>query len=332
MEHKNTIVVRQGAGGLSVPIETLGRCLIEGGVVAFPTETVYGIGVNPNDDAAIGRIFEIKERDRGKPLTLHISDASVAGRYSDACECAEFRALTERFWPGPLTIVLPKKEGVSSVLTAGLDTVAFRFPSHARAIELIEAAGGAVAGTSANISGGFSATTAKAVLADLGGRVDYVLESDAGIIGIESTVISLVGGIKMLRRGAIGAHMINVVLGFEAVRESAEPACSEPGAYAASKAKIRFYELEEGQLVLEMVSKNSGTAAVLLTEHIFFNISPVISDSDIKKRIRVLTREGYISKVYKVLRQLDSPKIREIYVPMLRGGAVERAITNLLTM
>lgn len=327
-----TILVKRGAAGYSVPLDTVGRCLLEGGVVAFPTETVYGIGVKPDDEAAVSRIFEIKERDRGKPLTMHISDASAVRRFSDAGDDAVFRLLAARFWPGPLTMVLPKRSDVPDFLTGGLDTIAFRFPSHPLALEFISGAGGAVAGTSANISGGFSATTAKAVLADLGGMIEYVLEGDAGIIGIESTVISLAGGVKMLRRGAIGAGMLNSVIGCEALAEDEAVAGSKADARRAAKSKIRFYEVSEGQLVVEKLVLNEGAAAVLLSDRVFYNLEPIISSPAVKKRVRVLSWEGYVTKVYKVLRQLDSPEISEIYVPRLVGSAVDDAVNNLLTL
>ncbi|MDO4754097.1 MAG: L-threonylcarbamoyladenylate synthase, partial [Bacillota bacterium] len=188
-----------------------------GGIVAFPTETVYGIAVAYDSDQAIESIFRLKERERGKPLTLHISNASRVDAFVDWTRLSDeeiriYRSLIAKFWPGPLTVILPKKNTVSDVLTGGLSTVAFRFPSHPVSIAFIEACGGAVAATSANLSGGFSCTTGAAVEQELGGKIACILDADSGILGIESTVISIQGGVKILRQGAIGIRMIERVL------------------------------------------------------------------------------------------------------------------------
>src|SRR4051794_34684885 len=179
-----------------------------GGLVAFPTETVYGLGANGLDAVAVARIFEAKRRALNDPVILHAASIDeVEQIVSEVPPLA--RTLAERFWPGPLTVVLPKREIVPDVATAGLPSVAVRVPSHAVAQALIRAAGVPIAAPSANLFMRTSATTAQHVLDDLGERVDLILDGGPTPHGIESTVVAAGDAeLRLLRPGAVSAEAL----------------------------------------------------------------------------------------------------------------------------
>ncbi|WP_238325843.1 L-threonylcarbamoyladenylate synthase [Bryobacter aggregatus] len=203
--------------------------LRRGGVVAFPTETVYGLGANALDPAAIARIYEIKGRPRTSPLIVHVATIEKARELvTEWPETAE--RLARRFWPGPLTLVLPKHEVVPVELTAGLGTVGIRIPAHPVALRLLELAGVPVAAPSANRFMQLSPTTAAHVEAALGAAVDLILDGGATRVGIESTVLSLVGGVPLLLRpGMISRVQIEEVIGPVEVAGAMEGAHPSPG-------------------------------------------------------------------------------------------------------
>jgi len=202
-------------------IEEAAAAIAAGGVVAFPTETVYGLGGDARSTEAVGRIFAAKGRPSDNPLIVHLAHgASVAGLVKEIG--AVEAALMDAFWPGPLTLVLPVREGaVSPLVTAGLDTVAVRVPAHDLARELIERAGCPIAAPSANRSGRPSPTQARHVLEDLNGRIDGVLDGGATGVGVESTVVRVVDGmIHILRPGGVTREQLrDTVVGLAIVAE-----------------------------------------------------------------------------------------------------------------
>ena len=179
-----------------------------GGTVAFPTETVYGLGADAFNSGAVRKVFHAKGRPADNPVIVHVADISAARRIaSDFPPIAE--RLLERFAPGPITVVVPRNEKLPLEVTAGLDTVAIRIPSHATALELLEAFGGAIAAPSANVSGRPSPTSWEAALADLDGRIDCVLTGIPSELGLESTVVDCRGQTpRILRPGAVSAEEI----------------------------------------------------------------------------------------------------------------------------
>nr|WP_245583126.1 L-threonylcarbamoyladenylate synthase [Paenibacillus daejeonensis] len=183
--------------------------LREGRLVAFPTETVYGLGANATDSGAVAGIFEAKGRPSDNPLIVHISDTEQLAPLTTSYGALE-NELMQAFWPGPLTLVLPVREGaVSPLVTAGLDTVAVRMPDHPVALRLITAAGCPVAAPSANRSGRPSPTRADHVAEDLLGRIDGLVDGGATGVGLESTVVRVVDGqIVLLRPGGVTAEML----------------------------------------------------------------------------------------------------------------------------
>ena len=189
-----------------------GRIIRAGGLVAFPTETVYGLGANGLDGEAVKKIFAAKGRPADNPLILHIAKKSEVKRlWTHIPENA--KALMDEFWPGPLTLIYLKSELVPSEVTAGLDTVAIRMPEHKTARALIRAAGVPIAAPSANLSGKPSPTTAEHVLFDMDGRIDMIIDGGECSVGVESTVVSLVGKPTILRPGGITKEMLETVIG-----------------------------------------------------------------------------------------------------------------------
>lgn len=166
------------------------RALAGGRLVAFPTETVYGLGADALNPEAVGRIYEAKGRPSDNPLIVHISDLEQLKAIVSAVP-EKARILMETFWPGPLTLILPKSEGVPDETTAGLSTVAVRMPANKIALDLIRLSGVAVAAPSANISGAPSPTCASHVIADLSGRIDCIIDGGCTQVGLESTVLDM---------------------------------------------------------------------------------------------------------------------------------------------
>jgi len=220
------------------------ECLRQGGLVAFPTETVYGLGADAGNGEAVARLYAAKGRPRFNPLIAHVADAAAARRIGRFDAAADRLAAT--FWPGPLTLVVPKQTncGVADLALAGLDTVALRVPAHPVAHELLAAFGGAVVAPSANRSGHVSPTSAQHVLADLRGRIDMVIDGGACTVGVESTIVVCLGEPTLLRPGGIARAEIERALG---VKLKAAPVDEEapiaPGMLAshyAPKARLRL--------------------------------------------------------------------------------------------
>ncbi|MBQ8088157.1 MAG: threonylcarbamoyl-AMP synthase [Clostridia bacterium] len=192
-----------------------------GELVAFPTETVYGLGANALDGNAVLRIFEAKGRPGDNPLIAHIATIDQLDDLIFAEPSPAAKAMMEAFWPGPLTMIFPKSAYVPSEVTAGLDTIAIRMPSHPVARRLIELAGVPIAAPSANRSGRPSPTAAQHVLEDMDGRVPLIIDGGACAVGLESTVADMTGEVpRVLRPGGVTAEQIAAVAGSCAVDDS----------------------------------------------------------------------------------------------------------------
>ncbi len=231
--------------------EELGRAaelIRNGGLVAFPTETVYGLGANALDAGAVARIYEAKGRPWASPLIVHVADENMA-RSITAEWPALAQALAARFWPGPLTIIVKKAGIVPDLVTAGLDSVGVRMPSHQVALELIRRAGVPIAAPSANRFGEISPTTAEHVRTGLGESVDMVLDGGPTQVGIESTVVSLRRHPPaILRPGMITETELETVSGEDWDRELELPRLEEsPGQHPRHYApRTPFYVIEHG--------------------------------------------------------------------------------------
>jgi L-threonylcarbamoyladenylate synthase len=202
-------------------VDEAARVIRAGGIVAFPTETVYGLGANAFDPVAVARVFEAKGRPAFDPLIVHVADPAGAIEVvaTSALDDPRFVRLVARFWPGPLTLVVPKSERVPGIVTAGLDTVGVRMPDHVVARALIIASGVPVAAPSANRFGRVSPTRAEHVARQLGDRVGLILDGGPCRVGVESTVVLLAGsdGPVLLRAGGVTLEELEAVLGPVAV-------------------------------------------------------------------------------------------------------------------
>jgi L-threonylcarbamoyladenylate synthase len=229
--------------------------LRDGGRVAFPTETVYGLGGDARNDMAVAGIFEAKGRPRFNPLIVHVESAEAAHAYVAWSDLAE--RLARAFWPGPLTMVLPLKPGtgLSPLVTAELLTLAIRVPAHPVAQALLRAFGGPVAAPSANPSGRISPTLAAHVLAGLDGRIEAVLDGGACDVGVESTILGLADAPVLLRPGGIAVDQIEAVIGQPVARHAEGSAISAPGQLASHYApgasvRLNADTRREGELLL----------------------------------------------------------------------------------
>jgi L-threonylcarbamoyladenylate synthase len=219
-------------------------CLAAGGLVAFPTETVYGLGADAGNGEAIARLYAAKGRPRFNPLIAHVADAEAArrlGRFDAAAD-----ALAAAFWPGPLTLVLPKRPdcAVADLALAGLDSVAVRVPAHRIAHALLAAFNGPVVAPSANRSGHVSPTSAAHVLNDLRGRIDMVIDAGPCAVGVESTIVGCLGEPTLLRPGGLPRERIERVLGralaLAAIVDEAPLAPGMLSSHYAPKARLRL--------------------------------------------------------------------------------------------
>jgi L-threonylcarbamoyladenylate synthase len=221
--------------------------LSRGALVAFPTETVYGLGADARNGTAVAAIYAAKERPQFNPLIVHVAHKTLAENYVEWNDQAS--KLADLFWPGPLTLVLPLRQGhgLSSLVTAGLDTLAIRVPAHPLAQKLLERFGGPVAAPSANPSGRISATTADHVLSGLEGRIDAVLGGGACPVGLESTIVGVLhGSPTLLRAGGLSSEDLESVLGIPMAADEGS-AISAPGqlvSHYAPKAAVRLNAAE----------------------------------------------------------------------------------------
>jgi L-threonylcarbamoyladenylate synthase len=271
-------------------IDLAAEFLLKGELVAFPTETVYGLGAPIFNPEAIKKIYVAKGRPSDNPLIAHI--ASLEQIDQIACDIPpEFYLLAEKFFPGPLTLVLKKHPSVPAIVSGDLDTIAVRMPSHLLAKQLILAVGQPLVAPSANLSGKPSSTTAQHVAADFEGKIQAVIEGGQTEYGIESTVVSLVSVDPcLLRLGALSKAEIEKVLGKPLVEASATDKCSSPGT------RYRHYAPEAS---IKLFTNQDQIDAYLKT-------APSLR--------RLIIQEMTSSNLYALLRKADDEKYEEIVI------------------
>ncbi|HDR8062842.1 L-threonylcarbamoyladenylate synthase [Bacillus thuringiensis] len=316
-------------------LQEAAKLLRENEAVAFPTETVYGLGANAMDDEAIAKIFEAKGRPSDNPLIVHIGTKSqLDGIVKEIPPVAE--KLMAHFWPGPLTIILPRKEGISERVTAGLNTVGVRMPDHPVALALIEEANVPVAAPSANRSGRPSPTLASHVYEDLNGKIAGIVDGGATGVGVESTVIDCTSPVPtILRPGGITKEQLEAVIGTvsldPALKDEKEKPKSPGMKYThyAPKAPLSIVEgsREFIQQLVDGKKEEGFKVGVLTTEeyqHVY-NADVILSCGVRSDLASVAT------KLYDVLRTFDASEVDVIFSESFPNEGIGNAIMNRLT-
>ena len=281
-----------------------------GGLVAFPTETVYGLGADASNPEAVQKIYAAKERPREHPLIVHVADVTQVKEWTrEFADTAE--RLGQRYWPGPLTLILKRAAHVSDLVTGGQDTVALRVPSHPVARALLKGFGSGVAAPSANRYGRVSATTAQHVRSEFGDAVECVLDGGASDVGIESTIVDLSGGQPaLLRPGSVTRQQLEETLGQPlAAAGAASPRA--PGMLAAHYAPQTPLMLMEADLVLELAASmtRQGHKVAVLARSVVQSLIPGVTWMAAPR-----DPAGYAHELYASLRTLDQAGCSAILV------------------
>lgn len=306
-----------------------------GGLVAIPTETVYGLGANGLDEQAVLKIFEAKGRPQDNPLILHISGPEQIEQFCHHIPQAAYD-LAEAFWPGPLTMVLPAKDVVPRRTTAGLDTVGIRCPDSPVTREIIRLAGVPIAAPSANISGKPSTTTAEHVLHDHDGRIDAIVDGGPCRVGVESTIVDLTERRpRLLRPGGIGPEQLISVLGDLVVDKAVTAQVDKDAVVKAPGMKYRHYAPTEPVVI---VSGSRENAAAYIRAHFepgdrvlcFEEELPLYDGCNPLSYGREADVNTLSAGLFAALRELDDPKIHQVYARCPVGGGVAYAVQNRL--
>ena len=333
----NTIIEKSSEPG---SIEKAGEIPKKGGLVAFPTETVYGLGANALDEKAAAKIYAAKGRPSDNPLIVHI--ARMEDLPAVASEIPEkAKMLAEHFWPGPLTMIFKKTEKVPYGTTGGLDTVAVRMPVHPVALQVIAAGGGFIAAPSANTSGKPSPTTAAHVAADMDGRIDMVLDGGAAGIGLESTIVDMSEETPViLRPGYINQAMLEQVIGEvrmdqALIQENSKVRPKAPGMkykHYAPKADLKIVEgtqeavvAEINRRICEQAAKGEKTGVIATEE-----TKDLYKGGLVKSIGRRSDEEAIARHLYSVLREFDESEVTQIYSEAFDTPNMGQAIMNRL--
>lgn len=315
------------------------RLIREGGLVGFPTETVYGLGANALDEQAVRSIFAAKGRPGDNPLIVHVSSVEeieplIRGGISDRA-----RALMDAYWPGPMTLIFPKSDLIPQAVSAGLDTVGIRLPAHEVARSLIAASGCPIAAPSANRSGRPSPTTAQHVMDDMDGRIPMILDGGACAVGVESTVIDMTGEVaRVLRPGGVTPQMIADVLGEVEVDGAVMRPLKEGEKPRSPGMKYRHYAPEgdlvifagEAQAVAEAICDHydhaEGSAAILaLPGH-----EALYGSRHVIELGQGDSAESVAAGLFAALRRLDDENVKYIFSEAVDAQGVGLAVMNRL--
>lgn len=318
-------------------IELAAEILQKGGLVGIPTETVYGLGANALNEEAVKSIFTAKGRPSDNPLIVHISSFEEIEKYGLVREFPESaKALSDKFWPGPLTMIMPKGKKISNVVTGGLDSIAIRLPSHEVAREIIKEAGCPVAAPSANLSGSPSPTTAQHVFNDMNGRIPLIIDGGSSDVGLESTVITLCTPVPtVLRPGKVTLEELREVLGevelsnavlnkLEEGQEAASPGMKYR--HYAPKAKVYLVKGDDKAFADFVNSKDTGTTVTLCynsdTEFLKTKTIPLGESDDF---------DAQAHNLFSALREADEIEgIDTVYVRCPKAEGLGMALFNRL--
>ncbi len=299
------------------------KIIKDGGLVAFPTETVYGLGADGLNPIAVAKIFEAKNRPTFNPLILHIADKKSLDRIA-YCESEKIKKLIDSFWPGPLTLVLPKKEIVPDIVTAGNETVAVRMPDHQVALKLITFVGNPLAAPSANAFGFLSPTEAAHVAKQLSGKIDAVLDGGKCKVGVESTILQITEeGAVLLRPGGIAVEEIEELIGKVEINTEDKVQPNSPGQlpyHYSPKKPLRFLDEIKAD---EIKEKKIGA--------VFFSEIKTVYEFD---EIRVLSNSGNkveaAANLFSVLHDLENKEIDLIIAEKIDEAGLGLAIMDRL--
>lgn len=315
--------------------ETAARIIRGGGLVAIPTETVYGLGADGLNEAAVAKIFAAKGRPQDNPLILHVTGAEQIELF---CRQIPQKAydLAKAFWPGPLTMVLPARSVVPKRTTAGLDTVAVRCPDNAVTRQIIRLAGVPIAAPSANISGKPSTTTAAHVLHDHDGKIDAIVDGGPCRVGVESTIVDLTEDRpRLLRPGGVTPEQLIAVLGDLVVDKAVTAQIDKDAVVKAPGMKYRHYA---PQCQVVIVSGSREKAAAYIRAHFaagdrvlcFGEELPLYAGCAPLAYGREADVNSLSAGLFAALRELDNPAVHKVYARCPVGGGVAYAVQNRL--
>ena len=309
--------------------------LKNGGLVAIPTETVYGLAANGLDEKAVAEIFAVKGRPQDNPLILHLWGAEQIDQFCHHIPQAAYD-LAARFWPGPLTMVLPAKDCVPKRTTGGLSTVAVRCPDHALTRKIIRLAGVPLAAPSANLSGKPSTTTAQHVLHDHDGKIPLIVDGGSCRVGVESTIVDLTEKRpRLLRPGGISPEALMEVLGDLVVDKAVTAQIDKDAVVKAPGMKYRHYAPAEPIVI---VSGSREKAAAYIRRHFvpgdrvlcFEEELPLYAGCDPLSYGQEANVDTLSAGLFAALRELDDPAIHQVYARCPVGGGVAYAVQNRL--
>ncbi len=318
-------------------VNTAAEILKKGGVVGIPTETVYGLAADALNGEAVAKIFRAKGRPMDNPLIVHIADFGDIERFRLVKEIPESaKKLAKAFWPGPLTMIMKRTEVIPREVSAGLDTVAVRFPAHPLAQEIIRAADTPLAAPSANLSGSPSPTTARHVLNDMDGKIDAVLDGGMSEVGVESTVITLAADVpRVLRPGGVTVEQLREVLGEVEVDDAVLHQLKEGVTAASPGMKYKHYAPKANVLLL----KGSDEQYIsYVNAHAGDDVCALCCDEDLLLlRVKTLSlgrRTDYLTQAHHLfdcLRRIDeNPTVHTVYSRLPSTEGVGLAVYNRL--
>ena len=310
-----------------------GQAIAAGKLVVIPTETVYGLGADAFNPEVVARVFEAKRRPSFDPLIVHIATLDQIDRLVSEFS-PKASLLAEKLWPGPLTLVLPKRPEVPGIITSGLDTVAVRFPSHVLARRIIEYSGTVVAAPSANPFGYVSPTTAAHVVRSLGDRVDFIVDGGPCDVGVESSVLDMTGPTPcLLRPGGMPLERIQELIGDVLLSVSQEGRPLSPGqlpSHYAPHAKLYLMERKTLRSVLGTIPNPSAAALILFDAEARDQMQGIESFG----RVAVLSDKGDMrqaaSRLFALLNELDVEGLQTIYAERVPDKGLGRAINDRL--
>jgi L-threonylcarbamoyladenylate synthase len=305
--------------------------LKSGGLVAFPTETVYGLGADAMNAEAVKKVFEVKGRPSDNPLIVHVASLEDAMQFTSEIPPIGIK-LIEKFWPGPLTIVTKRKPDVPNIVTAGLDTVALRVPNHPIALELLRQFHGGIVGPSANISGKPSPTTAEHVQDDLNGMIDFILDAGPTTIGIESTVVDVTTNPpKILRLGGLTREKISEAIGNIGTAKSKELQKRSPGTrhrhYAPNATVVLFLKENANQYrqLIKKFRKDQKVIASITHSRALEKLEPSPLHITLKPSLEFIAKY-----LFGLLRELDLQGVDVIIVESVDEKGLGAAVMDRL--